>query len=296
MNKLGIFINFWEKNWDCDHAKYIKKASDLGFDVLEFQAQALLEMSKERMTELKKMADDNNIELTYSLGLDPRFDVSSADENIRQGGIEYLKNIVERVGFMDGKIISGVSYAGWGCVPRNDLTGNKEPIVERSVDSMKKIVQTAEDYGVTYCVEVVNRYEGCILNTAAEAMDYIKRVDADNIGVLLDTYHMNIEEDSFRDAILTAGDKLLGLHTGDNNRRCPGRGHIDFDEIFKALAEVNFKGRIVSELFVAKGGEVGRDIYVWRNLEKDLSEAALDAEARHLLEYEKNLLTKYGMN
>ena len=127
-------------------------------------------------------------------------------------------------------------------------------------------------------------------------MDYIKRVDADNIGVLLDTYHMNIEEDSFRDAILTAGDKLLGLHTGDNNRRCPGRGHIDFDEIFKALAEVNFKGRIVSELFVAKGGEVGRDIYVWRNLEKDLSEAALDAEARNLLESEKNLLTKYGMN
>ena len=242
------------------------------------------------------MADDNNIELTYSLGLDPRFDVSSIDENIRQGGIEYLKNIVERVGFMDGKIISGVSYAGWGCVPRNDLAGNKEPIVERSVDSMKKIVKTAEDYGVTYCVEVVNRYEGCILNTAAEAMDYVKRVDADNIGVLLDTYHMNIEEDSFRDAILTAGDKLLGLHTGDNNRRCPGRGHIDFDEIFKALAEVNFKGRIVSELFVAKGGAVGRDIYVWRNLEKDLSEAALDAEARHLLEYEKNLLTKYGMN
>ena len=75
MNKLGIFINFWEKNWDCDHAKYIKKASDLGFDVLEFQAQALLEMSKERMTELKKMADDNNSEVTYSLGLDRRFDV-----------------------------------------------------------------------------------------------------------------------------------------------------------------------------------------------------------------------------
>lgn len=52
----------------------------------------------------------------------------------------------------------------------------------------------------------------------------------------------------------------------------------------------------MSELFVAKGGEVGRDICVWRNLEKDLSEAALDAEARHLLEFEKNLLKKYGMN
>lgn len=295
MNKLGIFINFWEKNWDCDHAKYIRKVGKLGFDVLEFQAQALLEMSKERMDELKKLSADENVELTYSLGLDPRFDVSSADENIRQGGIEYLKNIVERVGYMGGKIISGVSYAGWGCLPKEDLSGDKEPIIERSVDSMKKIVKTAEDYGVTYCVEVVNRYEGCILNTAAEAMDYIKRVDASNIGVLLDTYHMNIEEDSFSDAIHLVGDKLYGLHTGDNNRRCPGRGHINFDEIFKALADVDFKGRIVSELFVAKGGEVGRDICVWRNLEKDLSEAYLDAEAAHLLEFERGLMKKYNM-
>ena len=196
---------------------------------------------------------------------------------------------------MGGKIISGVSYAGWGCLPKEDLSGDKEPIIERSVDSMKKIVKTAEDYGVTYCVEVVNRYEGCILNTAAEAMDYIKRVDAPNIGVLLDTYHMNIEEDSFSDAIHLVGDKLYGLHTGDNNRRCPGRGHINFDEIFKALADVDFKGRIVSELFVAKGGEVGRDICVWRNLEKDLSEAYLDAEAAHLLEFERGLMKKYNM-
>ncbi len=99
-------------------------------------------------------------------------------------------------------------------------------------------------------------------------MDYVKRVDAQNIGVLLDTYHMNIEEDSFSEAIHMVGDKLYGLHTGDNNRRCPGRGHIDFDEIFQALADIHYQGRIVSELFVAKGGEVGRDIYVWRDLEK----------------------------
>lgn len=295
MNKLGVFINFWEKNWDCDHAKYIRKVGKLGFDVLEFQAQALLEMSREKMLELKKIAEEENVELTYSLGLDPRYDVSSEDENVRVGGIEYLKNIVERVGFMDGKIISGVSYAGWGCVPKNDLSGNKEPIVQRSVDSMKKIVKTAEDYGVVYCVEVVNRYEGCILNTAAEAMDYIRRVDAENIGVLLDTYHMNIEEDSFSDAIHMVGEKLYGLHTGDNNRRCPGRGHIDFDEIFKALADINYQGRIVSELFVAKGGEVGRDIYVWRDLEKNLSEAALDVEAAHLLKFERDMLKKYHM-
>lgn len=293
MNKLGIFVNFWEKNWACDLAKHIQKAGEIGFDVLEFQAQALLDMDKNQMDMLKKVAKESDVELTYSLGLNAAYDVSSADDAVRNGGIEYLKRIVERVGYMDGEIISGVSYAGWGCVPKDDLSGNKEPIVERSINSMKKVVKTAADYGVTYCVEAVNRYEGCILNTAAEAVDYVKRVDAPNIGILLDTYHMNIEENSFRDAILTAGDLLKGFHTGDNNRRCPGRGHIDFDEVFSALAEVKYQGRIVSEPFVVKGGEVGRDIYVWRDLEQDISDDALYAEAKYLLEYEKAMLKKY---
>ncbi|MBO4941223.1 MAG: sugar phosphate isomerase/epimerase [Clostridia bacterium] len=296
MNKLGIFVNFWEKNWECDLAKYINKAKDIGYDVLEFQAQALLEMNNDKMNELKKIANDRDIELTYSLGLNPAYDVSSADESVRLGGIDYLKRIVERVGYMDGKIISGVSYAGWGCVPKDDLSGDKTPIIDRSVSSMKQIVKTAEDYGVTYCVEAVNRFEGCVINTAAEAVDYVKRVDAPNIGILLDTYHMNIEEDSFRDAIHTAGDLLFGFHTGDNNRRCVGRGHINFDEIFSALSEIGYTGRIVAEPFVSAGGEVGRDIYVWRNLEKDTSEEALDKEAKYMLEYEKSLLTKYNMH
>lgn len=293
MNKLGIFVNFWEKNWECDLGKYIRKAGKLGFDVLEFQAQALLDMSNEKMNELKKIAADCNVELTYSLGLNAAYDISSVEKNVREGGIEYLNRIVERVGYMEGQIISGVSYAGWGCVPKNDLSGNKEAIVQHSVDSMKRIVKTAADYGVTYCVEAVNRYEGCILNTAEEAVAYVKQVDAPNIGILLDTYHMNIEESSFREAILTAGDLLLGFHTGDNNRRCPGRGHIDFDEIFAALAEIGYKGRIVSEPFVVKGGEVGRDIFVWRNLEGDVSEEALDAEAAYLLAFERAMLKKY---
>ena len=82
MNKLGIFMNFWEKNWDADHKKYIKKVSDIGFDILEFQAQPLLEMSDEKLKDLKSYADEYGIELTYSLGLDPAYDVSSLDENI----------------------------------------------------------------------------------------------------------------------------------------------------------------------------------------------------------------------
>ena len=291
MNKLGIFMKFWEKNWDADHKKYIKKASDIGFDVLEFQAQPLLEMSKDHMKDLASLADDCGIELTYSLGLDRNYDVSSLDEKVRLGGVDYLKRIVECIGFMGGTLLSGVSYAGWG-TPDNFL-GDKRPYWENSLKSMREIIKTAEDCGVTYCVEAVNRFETCLINTAAEALAYVAEVDSPNIGVLLDTYHMNIEENNIGDAIRLVGDKLTSFHTGENNRTAPGRGHLDWDEIFGALADINYKGRIVSEPFVMQGGEVGRDIHVYRDLIDNPSEKRIDEEAAYLLNFEREMVKKY---
>lgn len=293
MNKLGIFMNFWEKNWDADHRKYIRKAADIGFDILEFQAQPLLEMSDDHIRELKKCADDVGIELTYSLGLDRRYDVSSLDENIRRGGVTYLKNIIRKMQVGGGTLLSGVSYAGWG-TPDN-LGDSKQPFWDQSVKSMKEIIKTAEDCGVTYCVEAVNRFETCLINTAKEALAYIGEIDSPNIGVLLDTYHMNIEEDNIGNAIrLVGADRLKSFHTGDNNRCAPGRGHIDWDDVFGALAEIGYQGRIVSEPFVMQGGEVGRDIHVYRDLIENPCESAIDAEARYLIEFERSMMKKYN--
>ena len=291
MNKLGIFMNFWEKNWDADHSKYIKKAAAIGYDVLEFQAQPLLEMSDEKLKSLKALADDVGIELTYSLGLDPAYDVSSPDEKVRLGGVDYLQRIVEQIGKMDGTLLSGVSYAGWGTP--SYILDDKRPLLENSLKSMRAIIKTAEDNGVTYCVEAVNRFEGCLINTAQEALDYAAEIDSPNIGVLLDTYHMNIEENSIGDAIRLVGDKLTSFHTGENNRTAPGKGHLDWDEIFGALADINYKNRIVSEPFVMMGGEVGRDIKVFRDLIDNPCEARIDEEAKYILEFEKSMIKKH---
>lgn len=293
MNKLGIFMNFWEKNWDADHAKYIKKAKKIGFDVLEFQAQPLLEMSDEKIRSLKALADEVGIELTYSLGLDRAYDVSSLDEGVRKGGVEYLQNIIRKMKIGGGTLLSGVSYAGWG-TPDNFL-GDKRPYWEQSIRSMKEIIKVAEECGVTYCVEAVNRFETCLINTAREALDYVAEIDSYNIGVLLDTYHMNIEENNIGDAIRLVGDRLTSFHTGENNRTAPGRGHLDWDEIFGALADINYKGRIVSEPFVMEGGEVGRDIHVYRNLIENPTEERIDEEAAYLLNFEKEMLKKYSV-
>ncbi len=294
MNQLGIFMNFWEKNWDADHAKYIDKVAGIGFDILEFQAQPLLDMTDDHIRELRKRADAAGIRLTYSLGLDPHYDVSSLDESVRQGGVKYLQNIIRKMAVGGGDLLSGVSYAGWGTP--DGILDTKEPYLEQSVKSMKEIIRVAEDCGVTYCVEAVNRFETCIINTAAEALDYVARVDSPNIGVLLDTYHMNIEEKSFADAIRLVGvERLKSFHTGENNRTAPGRGHLPWDEIFGTLSEIGYKGPIVSEPFVMQGGEVGRDIHVFRDLIADPCEATIDAEAAYLLHFEQDMLRKHHM-
>ena len=176
MNKLGIFMNFWEKGWAADHKKYIKKAAEIGFDILEFQAQPLLEMSDDHIRDLRKTADEYGIELTYSLGLDRRYDVSSLNEDIRKGGVTYLQNIIRKMHVGGGTLLSGVSYAGWGTP--DDMGDSKMPYWNQSVKSMKEIIKVAEECGVTYCVEAVNRFETCLINTAKEALAYIEEVDS----------------------------------------------------------------------------------------------------------------------
>lgn len=295
MNKLGIFVNFWERQWGIDYRYYIDKVQKLGYDILEFQAQPLLDMTNEECRAIKKYADERGIKLSYSLGLNPKYDISNPDKEVRAGGVEYLSNIVRKIAVMEGELFSGVTYAGWG-VPNYFIDeAEKEALYCRSVESMKEVMKVAEKEGVIVCCEAVNRFESPLINTAAEAIRYADMVDSKNIGIHLDTYHMNIEENNIGDGIRLVGKRLRHFHTGENNRNVPGRGHLDWDEIFKALKDIDYKYDIVSEPFLLMGNEVGYDIRVWRQILENPNEEKLDKEASFLLDFTKDMMKKYGM-
>ena len=295
MNKLGIFVNFWEKSWTIDYKRYIDKVKKLGYDILEFQAQPLLEMTNEECRAIKKYADEQGIKLSYSLGLNPKYDVANPDKDVRAGGVEYLSNIVRKIAVMEGELFSGVTYAGWGVPDYFVDEAEKEALFCRSVESMKQVMKVAEKEGVIVCCEAVNRFESPLVNTAAEAIKYADMVDSKNIGIHLDTYHMNIEENNIGDAIRLVGKRLRHFHTGENNRNVPGRGHLDWDEIFKALKDIDYKNDIVSEPFLMMGDEVGYDIRVWRPILENPTEERLDNEAKFLLEFTKGMMQKYKL-
>ena len=137
---------------------------------------------------------------------------------------------------------------------------------------------------------MLNRFENHVLNTAEEGVAFVREVGKPNVKVMLDTFHMNIEEDSFGKAIRTAGPLLGHFHTGENNRRVPGKGGLPWHEIGTALRDIGYSGAVVMEPFVKMGGQVGVDIRVWRDLSDNADEAQMDGAARQALAFSRFVL------
>lgn len=275
MNKIGIYYAYWTRNWDVDFVPFIAKVKRLGFDILEVNGGTVANMSEEGRTRLHEAALAEDISLTGCIGLTAPYDIASADAAVRNEGIAFLQRQAAALRSVGIQSLGGIIYSSWpGKLPFGVV--DKRPYLERSIASMREAVKSAEDAGVTFNVEVVNRFEQYLLNTASEAVDYVQAVGSNHCKVMLDTFHMNIEEDSFREAIVTAGNHLGHFHIGETNRRAPGRGKIPWVEIFGALVEINYQGAIVMEPFLQPGGEVGRDISIYRDLSigVDLDEEA----------------------
>jgi D-psicose/D-tagatose/L-ribulose 3-epimerase len=273
--KIGIYYAYWADSWDTDFFPYIAKVKKLGFDQLEIQAAAVLNLTIDKRRELKREADAHGIELSYGIGLTPDYDVSSLNEETRLRGVSFMKELIKAVSSIDGKMISGTVHSYWPAVPPEGVT-DKKPVWDQSIKSMKELVKTAEEFKVILNVEVINRFEQFLLNTSEEAVKYVQEINSPFCRILLDTFHMNIEESSIEDAIKLAGPYLSALHIGETNRMPPGCGRMPWEEIKRALDLIDFKGPLVMEPFVRPGGQVGKDIAVWRDL---MPGADLDDEA-----------------
>jgi len=276
MNRIGIYYAYWTRDWDADFHPYVDKVAELGFDVLEVNAGTIARMTAEQRQALKSHADDRQIGLSYCIGLPPQYDLASEDKSVRDNGIAFLQQMARAIGEMGGGNLGGIIYSCWP-VAQPPSIEEKPAYWDRSVASMKEAIKAAEDNNVFFNMEVVNRFEQYLFNTAAEAVRYVQAVDSPNAKIMLDTFHINIEEDFFASAIKTAGEYLGHFHIGENNRMPPGYGHIPWTEIGAALREIGYQGDVVMEPFLVPGGQVGRDIKVFRDLSVGLD---LDEEAR----------------
>ena len=285
--KYGIYYAYWEKEWAADYTQYVKKAEKLGFDILEIGASPLPDYSQEQIRLLRQCAKDSGVTLTAGYGPTFEHNMGSSDPAIREKASEWFKRLFEVMGQLEISKIGGALYSYWPVDFSKPV--HKEDDWKYSVEGMKKLSELAEPYQITLNLEVLNRFENHILNTAEEGVQFVTEVDRDNVKVMLDTFHMNIEETSISEAIRTAGNLLGHFHTGECNRMVPGQGRMPWREIAEALHEIQYQGSVVMEPFVRRGGQIEKDIHIWRNMKTDISEEILDRDARNALLFEKYL-------
>ena len=201
---------------------------------------------------------------------------------MRRNGVAYVKQLVDLAAAIGAPHVVGPMYSAVGRT-RMLEAAEREQQRALAVESLKAVAAYAGERDVRLAVEPLNRFETDLVNTSEQVLELIDRVGADNAGVLLDTFHMNIDEKSLGDAIRLVGERLLQVHTCENDRGTPGTGHVPWDDVFTALADIGFDGPLVIESFTPELEEIAKAVSLWRPLDAPSDELARNG-ARFLRE------------
>jgi D-psicose/D-tagatose/L-ribulose 3-epimerase len=259
--KLGIHAYAWCSQWSNDTLNLIDRTKNLGMDFIEIPLMVLETFDAAAVKDRLKKVDLGVVTSTVLLG---DTDITSDDADIRTKGVDYLKACVKATSDIGAQNFSGVVYSQFVKPAAQRPT---EQAWKHSADCLREVALFAKELDVNIGIEPVNRYETYLINTCDQALKLKEMIGEDNIKIHLDTYHMNIEEKSFYDATMIAGKDLIHYHLCENDRGIPGTGLVNWDEIFKALAEIDYQGNAALESFVDATDNM--NTWVWRQLARD---------------------------
>ena len=290
--KFGICYCYWNKNWEGeDYPVFIERARRCGFDGLEIFYGRLFEMGQKEADEIVAACKANDVEMYISGGYGRDMDVSELDEDVRKHAVAKSIELCKAMNRIGAHNFSGINYGAWCAF---DNANNKPKMFEQSAKSLKEIGKVAQDLDISWNMEVINRFENCLLNTAVEGRKLADMVDMPSVNILLDTFHGMIEEDDMCEAIRTAGDKLGHYHMGTNNRRPPAPCILPWQDICNTLSEIGYDRCISFEPLVHTGGTVAMSGgNVWRPmLPLDADDAKQDQIITESLNYIKGMFKK----
>ncbi|ESX29257.1 MULTISPECIES: sugar phosphate isomerase/epimerase [unclassified Mesorhizobium] len=275
MSRIGIHSFVWSaSSAQGDLERTLANTKEAGFDLIEF---SYLDPANVDVGGLARRIADLKLGVAISIGLPADGDISSADKAVAARGVEILNETIALTRDLGGQKIGGILSTSHGLqtqAPTRDQWN-------RSAGTLAKVAETAKAAGVTLNLEIVNRFESNLLNTASQGLAFIADTGSDNIFLHLDTFHMNIEEADVGLAIRHAADKIGYVHIGESHRGFLGTGNIDFAAIFDALTAIGYRDDLSFESFSSKivDENLSRKTAIWRNLWSDNMELARHARA-----------------
>jgi len=283
-NALGV--NTWVSASPLTTAELGKLAphiAGMGFDWIEVPLENLDDLDPARGAEIIRA---HGLGVSTCAAMGPDRDLIHFDKAIRDNGMNYIRGAIQATQTLGATNLVGPTYSAVGRTWQ--ATGEERARdTDLLVNQLRSLAAFAGDHGVIICLEPLNRFETSFINLAAQAIEIIDRVDHPACQIMLDTFHMNIEEKSSGDAIRATGPRLKHVHACENDRGAPGSGNVAWHEVAQALKDIHYAGPLVIESFTSKVQSIARAAAIWRNLAP-----SQDALAEDGLKFLKGLFEK----
>ncbi|WP_461538605.1 sugar phosphate isomerase/epimerase family protein [Spongorhabdus nitratireducens] len=221
---------------DLSLKEIFQRVSALGFDGVELHG----DLQSFTPAYVRSLMDEHNLKV-FSLTPD-NVDIVHSDSVIRNKAMDYYRQLIDFAAELGNPVVSC-----HGDVGRVKALTSQEQEEALLVENVQILADYAADRNIRLVFEVLNRYESHLINRAGQAKALLKAVGRQNLGVLLDAYHMNIEEPSLAKAIKTTDNQLGLFHIADSNREGIGYGHTDFKAVFAALDDIGYRGPVIME-------------------------------------------------
>lgn len=282
--KYGVNTMVWTTRVTAEHEPLLARIHEWGFDGVEL---FLSPSEPADVPSVRRMIERLGLEAAACSVLPREANLISSQPETRKRGAAYLKTCVERTAELGGKLICGPLYAGLGVMTGRRRTGEEWAW---AVEGLDAAAEHGRRFGVTLCIEPLNRFETYFLNTLEDAARLVHDVGASNVRIHFDTFHANIEQKKPADSLRAVAKELGHVHISENDRGVPGTGHNDWRSVFLALKEIGYDGWMTIESFAQPEPDLAAAAAIWR----DLAPSGDDL-ARQGLQFAKTLSREVGL-
>ncbi len=286
MNPVGIISMFYARPFQREHFSLFRRMREAEMDFVEMLVPEPGELD---LAETRAALTDHGLGVELAARVNLTRDLASDDDGSYQAGITYLRTCIGVAVKLGARRIGGPLYGAplvfAGRPPAPVTEDARLRRIDRVVQGLRAVADEAADKGVIFCVEPLNRFETDFCMTTRNGIDLVDRVGKPAVGLMLDTFHMAMEDDGIAEAIRLAGNRIVHFQANENHRGFIGSGHLDWSGIARALADVGYDGPITLEPFRRNEHRLGVSLAQWRAPDCDETErlAASGAHLRNVL-------------
>jgi D-psicose/D-tagatose/L-ribulose 3-epimerase len=260
--KLGVSTWLWTSPFTTDSIVLFDKIKSMGYEAVEIPVEYPEKIDPKAVA---KALRDTGLLPVVCGAFGPTRDLTHEDIVVHKACFKYISECFELCNEWDAKFLAGPMYSAVG---KARMVAPEQRKVEwdRAVKNIGKVCEMAGASGLEIALEPLNRFESDLINTCDDVTRLIADVNHPAAKILLDGFHMGVEERSIENAIVTAGDKLIHLQVSENYRGTPGTGQTNWDAVKRGLERINYHGVVSIESFTPEIKELAGAVCIWKNL------------------------------